>query len=277
MGNIIWLASFPKSGNTWLRAYLHNLLLNPDVPANINQLNNFCLGEDSAAYYNNFDSRPCTEMTPKEIAEIRPKVHELLTRSFSDSVFVKTHNFLGEDEGVPLVTLEYTVAAIYLVRNPLDVTISYSRHYGQSIDETIVAMSNPNLGTITTDLSVRQIFSSWSKHVNSWTQKSVRSLMVVRYEDLLANPLSTFGGIAQFLGLKPPRNRLKKAIANSSFRALRKQEEKHGFIERSKFTRFFREGREGQWREVLTPEQVSTIVAHHREQMQRFDYVPKGY
>ena len=112
MGAIIWLASYPKSGNTWLRVFLHNLLVNPDKPADINTLGRFCLGEDMAQYFNQFDPRPLSTWTPEEIADKRPQVHELLTQAFPDSVFVKTHNFLGEIDGGPLVNLEVTAGAI---------------------------------------------------------------------------------------------------------------------------------------------------------------------
>lgn len=277
MGGIIWLASYPKSGNTWIRAFLHNLLRNPDQPTDINDLGNFCLGEDKAIYYNHFDPRPCSEMTPAEIAALRPKVHHLLTESFPDSVFVKTHNYLGTDAEVPLVTMEETVGAVYVLRNPLDVVISYSLHYGFTLDEAIEAMSSPFAGTETNDVSVRQVFNTWSTHVKNWTQNPSPTLLAVRYEDMHAHPLKTFGGVASFLGLKPPSKRLKRAISNASFGVLRKQEETHGFVERSKHTRFFRAGKVGQWRHALSAEQVAAIVSAHREQMERFNYVPKGY
>ena len=277
MGSIIWLASYPKSGNTWMRAFLHNLLRNPDKPADINALNRFCLGEDQAMYYNQIDPRPCSEMTPDEIAELRPKVHRLLTEAFPDSVFVKTHNYLGESNGVPLVTMEDTAGAFYILRNPLDVTISHAGHYGTTIDEAIEAMAMPSLGTMTTDVAVRQVFNTWSVHVKSWTQNPSPGLHVMRYEDMLDNPLKSFGRAVKFLGLKSPRERLRKAIANASFKVLREQEQEHGFEERSKHVRFFRSGKANQWREVLSPDQITTIVSHHREQMERFGYVPKGY
>ena len=277
MGAIIWLASYPKSGNTWVRAFLHNLLRNPNKPADINELDKFCLGEDLASYYNQLDPRPCTEMTPKEIAELRPKVHQLLTQAFPDSVFVKTHNYLGEWEGAPLVNMECTAGAIYIVRNPLDVAISSALHFGVTIDEVIARMATTGNGSSTTDAKVRQVFNTWSRHVQSWTQTPSPSLHVVRYEDMLSQPIKTFGKVAKFLGLSPSRARLKKAIANSSFRVLRKQEDEHGFRERSEHTRFFRSGQAGQWRKVLTSEQVAAIVSAHREQMERFNYVPKGY
>ena len=277
MGAIIWLASYPKSGNTWIRAFLHNLFLDRPEPAPINALNDFCLGEDKAEYYNNFDRRPCTEMTPREIAELRPKVHDLLTKAYPDSVFVKTHNYLGEWEGFPLVNMECTAGAIYLVRNPLDVAVSSARFYGVTIDQAIAWMAHPGMGSPTTDTSVRQVYGTWSTHLESWTQNPMPSLHVTRYEDMLNQPFKTFGGVAKFLGLDPPRARLQRAIANSSFRSLRKQEDERGFVERSQHAHFFRVGRAGQWRKVLSEEQVRRIVSDHREQMKRFKYLPKGY
>ncbi len=204
-------------------------------------------------------------------------MHQRLTQAFPDSVFVKTHNYLGEWEGVPLVTMEETAGAIYIIRNPLDVVISYSLHYGFTIDEGIASLEDPQAGTQTSDMNVRQIFNTWSTHVMSWTQTPSPSLHVVRYEDLIDQPFKTFGRVAKFLGLNPPRNRLQRAIAKSAFKVLRNQEDKHGFIERSSHTRFFREGKAGQWKTVLAPEQVASIVSTHGEQMERFKYVPKGY
>lgn len=277
MGAIIWLASYPKSGNTWTRAFLHNLLMNPKEPADINALNRFCLGEDKAQYYTQFESRPLTELTFKEVMALRPKVHQLLTEAFPDSVFVKTHNFLGEIEGVPLVTMEHTAGAIYIVRNPLDVVISYSHHYGVDIDTAIEQMNNPLMGTPTTEMVVRQVYGTWSMNVQSWTQVPMPSLHVMRYEDMYSQPFQTFATLARFLGLNPPRERLQKAIDNSSFKALQRQERQHGFIERSANSRFFREGRPGQWRKALSEEQIARIVEAHREQMARFDYIPQGF
>ena len=105
MGAIIWLASYPKSGNTWMRVFLHNLLLNPKDPVNINDITRFCLGEAAAVHFKPFESRPFGQLTDREVALLRPKVHQNLTRAHPDSVFVKTHNYLAEHEGVPLITM----------------------------------------------------------------------------------------------------------------------------------------------------------------------------
>ncbi len=274
MGGIIWLASYPKSGNTWMRAFLHNLLRNPDRPADINALDQFCLGDSQAGWYEQVSGRDIGSLDVREIARLRPKVHEAFTRAHPDSVFAKTHNMLGSYEGVPLVSLQYTAAAIYIVRNPLDVSISLADHYGIAIDEAIDMLASPDAGSAG-EGSVYEIYNTWSRHVESWTHRDSEALTWLRYEDMLDKPVKTFGRVAGFLGIDPPRQRLDKAIRFSSFKVLRRQEEQSGFRERSSFSeRFFRAGRAGQWRKTLTPAQVDAVVAAHGTQMARFGYLP---
>jgi len=277
MGAIIWLASYPKSGNTWVRAFLHNLLVNSPEPVDINSLHHFTLGEGNARLYHKFDPRPLTTLSESEVMALRPKVHELLTQASPDSVFVKTHHFLGEVEGMPLISMDHTAGAIYIVRNPLDVVISYSSHFGLSIDRAIEELANNGTGSKPSDRNARQYYGSWSLNVSSWTQNAVQALHVVRYEDMQDRAFECFTGVAQFLGLSPPRERLERAISNSSFGALQAQEETRGFVERTEHTRFFRKGRSGAWEAVLSEQQVAQVVSDHREQMARFGYVPEGY
>lgn len=275
MGKLIWLASYPKSGNTWLRAFLHNLLRNPDEAYDINKLTDFTLSDAQIRWYQMFDPRPGSEITKEEVAILRPKVHEAMTRSHHDSVFVKTHNALVEDRGTPMITMEHTAGAIYVIRNPLDVVLSYSHHYGLTIDLAIEAMATPGLQSMNEEIHCYERYGSWSEHVMSWTQHPNPGLHVMRYEDMQDSPHKTFGGVAAFLGLKPSRDRLERAIKLSSFRVLREQEKRHGFIERTANAEwFFREGKAGQWRKQLTKQQISAIVAIHREQMARFGYLP---
>jgi len=275
MGGIVWLASYPKSGNTWLRAFLHNLLRNPDKPMGINELDRFCLGDSLASWYEKLSGRKVTEMTAPETAALRPKVHEAFTRAFPDSVFVKTHNILGLSHGQPMINLEVTAGAIYVLRNPLDVVLSLADHFGLPLDEAIDMMEDPLAGTLADERNVYEFYGSWSQHVASWTGRAEGARLVVRYEDMLAKPQGTFLQIARFLGLNPPRPRLEKAIRFSSFGVLRQQEEQAGFRERSVHSeRFFRVGQAGQWRRRLAAAQVERLVAAHREQMERFHYLP---
>ncbi len=278
MGGILWLASYPKSGNTWLRAFLHNFMRNPDQPYDINKLMEFTAGESQTVLYRKFDPRPWTEYSLDDVARLRPLVHRELTKAFPDTVFAKTHNALLEDRGHPTVNLEVTAGAIYVVRNPLDVAISYSHHLGITIDEVIKVMATKGAMTTPSEKHVYEFMSSWSQHVESWTGKPNPRLLVLRYEDMLESPFKSFGAVAKFLGINAPRDRLDKAIKQSSFKVLKNQEKAKGFIERpAKAESFFRKGEAGQWRHDLTPEQVKQIVSDHREQMDRFGYVPAEY
>ena len=279
MGGIIWLASYPKSGNTWARTFVHNLLLNPDKPADINSMTHFTLGDTDKAWYVRVGGKPFDEYSGREIAELRPKVHEALTRVSPDSVFVKTHNIFDTVFGIPLITLEYTAGAIYIVRNPLDTVISLSDHFGITLDKGIELLNNPNgqsgeTGDKFTG-NVKQAYGSWSGHVQSWMPFDRKYLYVMRYEDMLDKPEETFGGMARFLGLDPPKERLLKAIEFSSFKMVRQQEEEKGFIEQSdKSKKFFRVGKYGQWKDVLSKKQVDKIVKCHHQTMKQFGYLP---
>jgi hypothetical protein len=275
MGKLIWLASYPKSGNTWVRAFLHNLLRNPKEAYDINRMTDFTLSDNQMRWFNLFDPRPGPEITKEEIAALRPKVHAAMTRAFPDNVFVKTHNALVEDRGYPMISMEHTAGAIYIIRNPLDVVISHSHHYGLTFDESIQALNTPGLQSINEEIHCYERHGSWSEHVMSWTQHPNPALHIVRYEDMLISPHKTFGGIASFLGLKPPRDRIEKAMKLSSFKVLREQEKRHGFIERTVNAEwFFREGKAGQWRKLLKPHQIEALTSVHQEQMARFGYWP---
>lgn len=278
MGAIIWLASFPKSGNTWMRAFLHNLLRNPDRPTPINEIDKFSLGEATANWYYQFTDKPPKELTAEDLANLRPKVHKAMMGAHPDSVFVKTHSYLGESCGRQIHTMECTAGAIYVVRNPLDVCPSFSNHFGISIDKAIDAMADDGGIGAPTETTVAENITSWSLNVKSWTQVPHPRIKVVRYEDLLERPRAAFGEVAGFLGLKPPKDRLEKAIKFSSFKELSRQESAAGFKERSTHAqRFFNVGKRDQWREKLTEDQIRRIVERHREQMERFKYVPRGY
>jgi hypothetical protein len=274
---IVWLASYPKSGNTWTRAFLHNLVhvtSGQKRDQKINELNQFSVGIASKPLYKDvlgFDPNDLDE-----IAAARGRVQQYVADAVEGLIFVKTHQALVIDRGHPAINFSVTAGAIYIVRNPLDVAISYSHHLGRSIDFAIEFMNLKNAETAVTNKQVYEVYGSWSQNVLSWTRKPHPAIYVMRYEDMLAEPHKTFGALARHLLFKPTEQQLADAIDRSSFERLREQEEKAGFKERPDRAdqRFFRDGRAGQWKEVLTPQQVQRIVDAHHEQMQRFGYLP---
>jgi hypothetical protein len=275
MGRLIWMASYPKSGNTWLRAFLHNLLRDPNKAYDINRLGEFSYSDSTINFYQTYLTKPRQEWTNREIMETRGKAQRDIGRMSTDDVFVKTHNAHVEYDGLPMIHMDLTAGAIYVVRNPLDVCISVADHYGSTIDEAIRMMNDMASGTPTGDQLVFEIHKSWSTHVLSWTNQPGPWLHVVRYEDMLKKPKVAFSRVARFLGLNPPRDRLERAIERSSFKSLRAQEDEKGFRERSyKAEKFFRVGKAGQWRTALSKVQVDRVVEAHKTQMERFGYWP---
>lgn len=278
MGGLIWLASYPKSGNTWLRSFLHNLLMNTEEPVPPDELTRFCIGEANAAHYRKRVGVAWDKVTPADIARVRVDVQKDFTFASSDSVFVKSHNYLGPWLGHPLFNMNVTAGAIYVLRNPLDVVLSAREHFGLDLPGAIKMLRDPGSGSPLSDVGVPEVYTTWSNHVRSWTANPNPQLLVLRYEDMLAKPTEVFGSVAQFLGLDPPRERLERAIENSSFKKLKSLESTTGFKEKSHHAEsFFRKGEAGQWREELTEKQVREIIADHRIQMQRFGYIPEDY
>tara|TARA_Y100001934_G_scaffold96189_1_gene118838 strand:- start:15929 stop:16765 length:837 start_codon:yes stop_codon:yes gene_type:complete len=278
VGQIIWIASYPKSGNTWTRAFLHNLFRDPKLSFNINEMTLLTANEAAASNFAEFDSRPWEEWSLEDVARIRPQVQAALAGSRLHTIFCKTHLAVLKVRDHPTINLNVTAGAVYLVRNPLDVAISYANHQGLPLDRLIELMNLPNYETPNMEGLVNEPMGSWSQHVQTWTANPNPGLLVMRYEDMLASPVKAFSDLAKFLQLDAPRSRIERAVKNSSFKVLRKQEELHGFHEKTAAQEnFFRSGKAGEWKDVLSEEQVAAICNAHRDQMARFGYLPEGF
>lgn len=168
MGNIVWLASYPKSGNTWLRAFLANLIANRPDPVPLDRLPDYCEDEARPDIFSELAGRPCVELKLDEISILRPQVHAQIAARSNGTRFVKTHNMLGSFDSHPLQNLAVTAGAIHVVRNPLDVAISMTHHFGLSLDEAIERLGNENVATQNDELFVTQILGSWSSHTKGW-------------------------------------------------------------------------------------------------------------
>ncbi len=275
MAGILWLASYPKSGNTWLRIFLANLFSDAKSAYDINDLGRYFHGEMSSDLYEKVAGASIETLSDADIHRLRPQVHHLLANLRAETVMVKTHNAIATRDDIATITPEVTEGAIYLVRNPLDIVLSYGDHYGLDLDSAIEAMASPENHVTTSAAAVVQYLGDWSGHVRGWTRVSGLNRHVVRYEDLLASPLDGFGAITTFLGLTVPRGRLRRAVRNASFAEMRRQEKRHGFAEKSRSAEaFFREGRAGQWRDALTAAQIERMVRAHGEVMGEFGYLP---
>jgi len=278
MSGILWLASYPKSGNTWLRVFLANLILNEPAPLELKRINEVCSSEPNEVWFKPLSKTPVRDLSQKRIAALRTRAQERAARLNKNIIPMKTHSFLGKDYGHPIISAKASIGVIYIVRDPRDVAISAADHYGLTIDDAIAMMNDKNCrGRGMPGNTVHERMSSWSDHVKSWTGWKHSPLMVLRYEDMLADPLQQLGGVARKLGITQDEARIRRAVEFSSFKTLQKQESESGFIEKSvNSERFFRSGRAGGWRDTLTASQAAAIERDHAAQMRRFGYLPRA-
>lgn len=272
MKTITWIASYPKSGNTWFRALLTNLLFEKDAPANINGL---LASKDASSkkLFETFSDYEISEMIDSELQELRPSIYESLAKTYRDGVFVKIHDAFSP----LLISSEITRSVIYLVRNPLDISVSFSHHMDWSVDKVIETMSDSNFRL---DLreegysgKVSQSLLSWSEHVMSWVNAPNLNVHIVKYEDLLNDPITTFSKAIDFLEFKHNSHQIEQAISFSHIDILRQQEEQEGFkIKNPASKLFFRSGKENIWIEELSKDQVLRIRQDHKKVMDLFGY-----
>jgi Sulfotransferase domain len=274
----IWIASFPKSGNTWIRVFLHNLThqLHGDEShcQDINFLHELTEREPVIGRFERALGKPAAEATPAQIAAARCAVQADLVRGQDGPVFIKTHNAVAMVEGAPTINFDITRAAVYVLRNPLDIAVSYAHFSGTGLDAAIAQMNDGGAYLGSGERRVYEFLGSWSFHVASWLSIPHRPVLILRYEDMLSDPARSFGRLAAFLRLRPSPERLRRAIEMSSFEELAAQERRAGFVERPETAeRFFRAGQAGQWREALSADQVKSIIAAHAPMMMRFGYL----
>jgi hypothetical protein len=285
---IFWLASYPKSGNTWLRSFLTNYLRNNSAPADINELEITPIAS-ARPIFDDFCGVDSGDLTLEEIDHLRPKAYIRWAQSLSYSlnsnglILSKVHDaYTYLDNGAPLFPLEATRGIIYIIRNPLDVAVSFANHSSSSIDQSIQQLNSKHMAFCKTvkdqPNQLRQKLLSWSEHVISWNSVSNIPRLLVRYEDMACNPMITFSAVIKFVGESLDSELLERAIEFSSFNTLKQQESKEGFREKPyRMESFFRQGKVGSWREVLTHEQAARLVHNHADVMLQYGYLePNG-
>jgi hypothetical protein len=276
---LVWLASYPKSGNTWTRLFLSQFLANSDTPVDLNSID---LGGSISSSRPAFDEvvgLPSSDLTDDEVDELRPGVYRAWAEHGSGTSFVKVHDAnLRLRGGERLFPASVTGCAVHLVRNPLDVAVSLAFHQGHAdYDRTVTHLNDRNrviAGNRRTQL--RQTLLDWSAHTRSWTDEDTFPVETFRYESLVADPVGEFARLVAFVDLDgaDDRTRVETAVAGTRFERLQTAEAETGFRERHhRQARFFRSGRSGDWKNELSPSQVASIVDAHADVMRRFGYL----
>ena len=282
MADIIWLASYPKSGNTWLRALLTNYRRDGGSPADINQLDGGPIA-GARVWFDEWAGVEASALSDNLIERLRPGVYRCLAGEATDTPFMKVHDaWRRTDRDEPLFPAEVTAGVVYIIRNPLDLAMSCAHHWGCDIAQAVEKMGDPDqalarsLGGLSDQL--RQRLGSWSGHVRSWLDASGLPTHIVRYEDLRRDPEAIFGAVVRFCGLVFDAARVRKAVAFSDFAELKRQEQEKGFGEHSTAApgRFFRSGQVGSWRQELSLDLARRLIAAHGETMRRFGYLDEN-
>ncbi len=279
MAKIIWLASYPKSGNTWLRTLLTNYRRNGDAPANINALEGGPIAS-ARLWFDEWAGVEASVLSDAVIERLRPDVYRCMAQESAETFFMKVHDAWSRtDTGEPLFPAEVTAGVIYIMRHPLDLAASCAHHWGVTPEKAVDNLSDPgfttsrSMGGLADQL--RQRLGSWSDHVRSWLADSGLPVYRLRYEDLRRDPVTVFGEVVRFCGLPYDSPRVQKAVAFSDFAELQQQEQTRGFRERSVVAPgpFFRRGQAGAWREELPPELAQRLIETHQEMMRRNGYL----
>lgn len=279
MAGPVWLASYPKSGNTSLRLLLANLLGGRPRPEDINNLGLATFSLVNRPVIEDLTLVDSFLLTGEECDRMRPSLMEEAWREAADhDIFIKLHDaYCHLADGTPLLGRPAR-AALYVLRDPRDVAVSLAFHTGNPIDKAvrqILSGSTRMGGNKPHHEQVPQPLRDWSGHVRSWTGQRDVPVHVLRYEDLHVDTAGIFGRAVAFLGLEATPDEVARAVRQSDFSELQSQEAAKGFRERrpESTAPFFRAGRVGGWRDVLTSDQAATIEATHGMVMTEFGYL----
>ncbi len=263
--NIIWLASYPKSGNTWTRAFIGSLL----GFGTINEagaFSNFTSSCASASVRRTIygdDPLPPTDMTMAWRYDTQARLSAKIGKARH---FCKTHSRYGAMSGNPLINKDVSLSAVVIVRNPFDVAASMANYLTTTIDNGIKVIANDNL-TFSNKNKVQHtiMVSSWDLNILSWITQRDIPMVLMRYEDMYFKPEETFGMLARNVLQISDEERISRAIADSGFDALKEKEGAFGFQENiSKVNPFFWKGYPYHALEIMDGDQKAAVWQRHK-------------
>ena len=278
---ILWLASYPKSGNTLLRSFLSTYFFSKDGNFNFDLLRNI------KQYPNNklFLELGVDISNRHEIAKNHLNAQKLINQNKKSFQFWKTHSSFVKMDGYSFTDLNNTLGVIYIVRDPRDVVISYAHHNNQTITQTL-KMINQNyiLGAEIKD-SIPVYLGSWSYNYNSWKVfKNINKYLLIKYEELILNDEKYFEKILLFIkniskmDFDISEKKIKKVLEEIKFEKLKKLEKEKGFHESKKDDKgntinFFRSGKTKQWKNNLDLKTKNMIEEVCQKEMKELGYI----
>ena len=276
---IIWISSYPKSGNTYVRSFLSAYYFTNDGVFDF-ELLKFIEQFPDKQFYNGYIK------TKKQASEQWLHLQREIIKS-KKIKFLKTHSAYGSLDNNPFTSSEVTIAGIYVVRDPRSVAVSLMNHFSLEKDQALTMLMDENRGIKSKDnnFATYTFLSSWSNHFKSWSNiKSFRTI-IIKYEDLQNNSEKVFLDLIKFInniinnykGID--LQKFKKALETTSFNSLKKKESEEGFFEavfseeKEKKIPFFNLGFKNNWQNILTDEMVKKIENNFKKEMKELKYL----
>ncbi len=273
---IRWIASYPKSGNTWIRLFL--MAYADPAAFNLNARSGDHTSDTNPDIYEEVAKVELQCVSDAEARLLRGAVLVRLARiaqaNTGGPAYLKTHSANVVVNGMSWIPPDFTDRAVYVLRDPRDVVVSLADHLGLDLDGAIATMADTQRKLDRGFGGVHVPIMSWSMHIGSWRRKLPYGTFAVRYEDLLDDPGRWFQVLLNFFELPFDRARFNEALEWTTFEALRVAEDRHGYAAKSDHqARFFRRGEAGGWRDTLSAEQVAQVEADHGDAMRECGYV----
>ncbi|WP_440915203.1 sulfotransferase domain-containing protein [Candidatus Pelagibacter sp.] len=282
---IIWLASYPKSGNTYVRAFLSAYYFSESGEFDFSQI----------ARIDQFPHEKFFKEKVNNLSEASKQwvpIQRLINND-KNIRFFKTHSFLGNYQGNQFTTPETTLGAIYIVRDPRNVLSSLKNHYSFDDDTALKMITDKTRSLMSNNGSHASLtyISSWAENYLSWFKNNQFRRLFVKYEDLINNKYETFRDIVVFSNTLMNRvegvnkTKLQKAIETTNFNILKKKEvgeifegEESSFKNWRKFhsenkNLFFNLGPENNWRKILDSKVSDEIEKNFKKEMKQLDYL----
>ena len=276
---IIWIASYPKSGNTYIRSFLSAYYFSKDGTFDFDLLNNI----------KQFPNTEFFDTNIKDLDEASSNwvYAQKKIKDQNKIKFLKTHSCLGAYKGKPFTTIDYSLGGIYIVRDPRNVISSVMNHFSLNADEAYNFMTDIHRGTrsnIENDYSAYSYLSTWANHYKSWANSKNFRKIIIKYEELETNKYETFRDIIVFTNTLLNNSdgvdkiKLERAIETTNFNVLKNKEKNEGFKEalysedKGEKKVFFNMGFNNRWKKILREDIRKKLEDIFKNEMEDIGY-----